>query len=247
MQKLEGLKTKFVGNEKVLGCIDTISARIEASDDSIPATDSTSELQSLEEELKNQTKLPTDPPVSIDEAPVAQPSVATPQIEEAAKLKMHEKIINFFNERIKNKISANIDTKIQNIRSKVGDDVIACLHTLKTAIVNDIIEQLRQRKNEIKDKVIENLNRVGGEIFSRLIFIAVQLSIGNRAAVIQLAKDDFVKLGDTVSHGYSVLKDRAGDSFKSLKDRIVSSSTSETNVVTPEKPSLLSRVGFRLQ
>jgi hypothetical protein len=228
-QKLEGLETKFAGNEPVLGCIKLIRGRISSvvPIEATQATDSTSELQSLEQELEHQTPLSTDS-FSIDEAPVAQQTVATPQIEKDAKLKMHEKIINFFNERIKNKISANIDTKIKNIRSEVGDDVIACLQTLKTAIVNDLAEQLRQSKNEIKDKVIEKLNSAGGEIFSRLMFIAVQLSIGNRAAVIQLAKDDLVKVGNKAFEGFNAASTRVSDRLSGIKLHSLSLSRPKT-------------------
>lgn len=219
LSKLNGLKTKFAGNVPVLSCIDTISARITESNYS---TDTTSEIQSLEQDLLKQDQLSTDTPVN-NELPVEQPKIEEaekPQIEEAAKLKMHEKIINFFNERIKNKITANIDTKIQNIRSKVGEDVIACLQTLKTAIVNDIIEQLRQRKDIIKDEVIKTLNHVGGEIFTRLMFIAVQLSFGNRMAVFNMLKDDLGKFGVRASEFASNAKDRFSNNIAAFSGHL---------------------------
>ena len=210
--KLDELKLKFAGNEPVLNCIDTIRAKISSVPpiETTQATYSTSELESLKKDLENQTPLSTDS-FSIEAAPVApvapvaQQTVASPQIE-AAKLKIHEKIVAFFNERIKNTITAKIDTKIDNLREKVGVDVIDCLKILKTAIVNDLAEQLRQRKDQIKDYVIETLNSVGSAFFGRLIFAAEQLAFGNTAAVTDMAKKDAKDTFDAVSNKASEVR-----------------------------------------
>ena len=223
--KLDELTLKFAGNEPVLNCIDTIRAKISSVPIEVTqATYSTSELESLKKDLENQTPLSTDS-FSIEAAPVApvapvaQQTEASPQIE-AAKLKIHEKIVAFFNERIKNTITAKIDTKIDNLREKVGDDVIDCLKILKTAIVNDLAEQLRQRKDQIKDYVIKTLNSVGSAIFGRLIFAAGQLAFGNRSAVTDMVKKDVEDTFSAASNKASELGSAVNSRFNNFSQSI---------------------------
>jgi len=208
VEKLKQLKIKFADKLGVSDCIETIIGRIQQVPDqqaeSIPEADSTSEDNSLANDLANDTKttqsdhvdLSTDPQLKkqLDQntqQATQNPQQATlpPTVEEAAKNSIINKMITFFNERIKNKISGKIDSMIENIRSKVGNDVIDCLKMLKAAIVEDIVSQLKNKMGSISSNILSKVSEVMGGLFQFLVWSAVQIAIGNHNAILPAARN----------------------------------------------------------
>ena len=208
VEKLKQLKIKFADKLVVSDCLDTIIERIqqvpEQQGESIPEADSTSEDNSLANDLANDTKtiqsdhvdLSTDPQLQkqLDQnkqQATQNPQQATlpPTVEEAAKHSIINKMITFFNERIKNKISGKIDSMIENIRSKVGNDVIDCLKMLKAAIVEDIVSQIKDKMGSISSNILSKVSEVMGGLFQFLVWSAVQIAIGNHNVIITAARN----------------------------------------------------------
>jgi len=203
VEKLKQLKIKFADKLGVSDCIETIIGRIQQVPDqqaeSITAADSTSEDNSLAYDLANDTKTTQSDHVDLSTDPQLQkqldqnkqqatqnPQQATlpPTVEEAAKNSIINKMITFFNERIKNKISGKIDSMIENIRSKVGNDVIDCLKMLKAAIVEDIVSQIKDKMGSISSNILSKVSEVMGGLFQFLVWSAVQIAIGNPKAIL---------------------------------------------------------------
>ena len=122
LKKLDGLADKFQDKPNVVACIKIIKARIEEKPEPAAAApaavDSSTELDSLTTELTTDTEITQADKAAVDmtsqdpaltdalnAAPVAENTQVNaslpPAVEEAAKTSIINKMITFFNERIK--------------------------------------------------------------------------------------------------------------------------------------------------
>lgn len=223
LEKLDGLAIKFESRPDVVGCINTIKARIAEEPEPVapatataPAADSSAELASLTTELTTNTNITPADKEAVDmktqdtalkalvekdhsvtsDTPVDAP--LPPAVEEAAKTSIINKMITFFNERIKSKITAKLDGMISNLRGKVGEDVIGCILTLKTAIVEDIVTQIKSNVSQISSRILSGIGRVAGGVFQFLVWSAVQMALGNYRAIVTEGGKQITQLGKEV-------------------------------------------------
>jgi hypothetical protein len=201
--KLDGIAGNFT-DKQVLDCIGKIKDRINEQPEPAAvapaAVDSSTELESLTTELTTDTEITQadkdivttqDPAlealVEKDESVTSNIPVNAslpPAVKEAAKTSIINKMITFFNERIKSKITAKLDGMISNLRGKVGEDVIPCIQTLKTAIVEDIVTQIKSNVSKISSKILSGIGGVAGGVFQFLVWSAVQMAHGNYNAIL---------------------------------------------------------------
>ena len=226
--KLDGIAGNFKDKPNVVACIEKIKARIneqpEPAAAAPAAVDSSTELESLTRELTTDTDteitqadkdivttqdtalkalVEKDHSVTSD-TPVNAP--LPPDVEKAAKTSIINKMITFFNERIKSKITAKLDGMIRNLQGKVGEDedVIACIRTLKTAIVEDIVTQIKNNVSEISSRILDKIFRVGGviasDIITFLLWSSVQIALKNYSAIPKEGFKLSAKLGKQAFH-----------------------------------------------
>jgi hypothetical protein len=254
-EKLDELATKFESKPDVVNCINTIKARIaQQSEPAAPAApaalDSSAELaSSLQTELTTDTNITASDTVDLTTDPALTQALETqqgaletqqgalnastsvesslpPAVEEAAKASIINKMIEFFNNRIKNTITAKIDSKISNLKGKVGGDVIECLGTLKTAIVEDIVTQIKSKMSQISNKilsgiggVLEGIGRGVGAVIPFLVWSAVQMARGNYGAIVTEGRKQLGKLftnvvgaaREKVSQGFAAARENIGN------------------------------------
>jgi hypothetical protein len=218
LEKIGALSRKFAekaDKQHLVDCMAKITQKIneqQAEPTSAATPDSTSEVGSLENELKTDTtmtvsdtfnltpdlqfkeQLKQNPPqLATDTLP--EQATLNPAVEEAAKRNVIKQIIDFFNNRIKNNITGKIDVMIDNIRNNVGTDVIDCLKMLKAEIVADIETQIRSKMGELSSAIFSKVNSVMGSLFQFLIWSTVQIAIGNRSAVLKEGARILSKIG----------------------------------------------------
>ena len=246
--KLNELADKFQDKPDVVNCIKIIKAKIEKVPEPVapatataPAADSSAELAFLTTELTTDTNITpaekkavvmetVDPALkaALEVAPIEKNTSVDahlPQaVEEAAKTSIINKMITFFNERIKSKITAKLDGMISNFRGKIGEDVIPCIQTLKTAIVEDIVTQIKSNVSEISSRILSKVSEVMGGLFQFLVWSAVQMARGNYKAIVIEGGNQITQLGNKVigamaEKGRGMLNNFANSKFGSFLGR----------------------------
>lgn len=265
--KLNELAIKFESRPDVVACINIIKTRIEKVPEPVaPATataqavDSSAELASLTTELTTNTNITPADKEAVDmktqdtalKALVEKDHSITsdtpvdahlPQaVEEAAKTSIINKMITFFNERIKSKITAKLDGMISNFRGKIGEDVIPCIQTLKTAIVEDIVTQIKSNVSEISSRILSGIGGVAGGVFQFLVWSAVQMALGNYKAILFEGGNQITQLGNKVigamAEKEAEVRKMASNRFNNAKERFNNMFSGNNPVAPIDTPPL---------
>lgn len=278
--KLDGIAGNFTDKPDVLDCIGKIKDRINkqpepAAAAPAPALDSSVELDSLTTELTTDTDTEIeitqadkdivtkqDPElealVEQDKSVTSNTPVDAPlpeAVAEAAKMSIINKMITFFNERIKSKITAKLDGMIRTLQDKkVGKDVIDCIGTLKIAIVEDIVTQIKNKASEISSRILDKIFSVGDKIFSVggviasdiitfLLWSSVQIALKNYSAIPKEGGKLLLKRGiqlfDAVAGRFGNLAGHVSDKAGSIMNMMRGNSENTNpvnNLVPPSDP-----------
>jgi hypothetical protein len=233
LNNLNGLAITFRSNQDVVNCINIIKARIpQQSEPAAPAAlDSSAELaSSLQTELTTDTNITASDTVDLNQDTALTDALETQQgalnasvdsplpedVKKAAKDSIINKMIEFFNNRIKNKITAKLDGMISNLRGKVGEDVIDCIRTLKTAIVEDIVTQIKSNVSQISSRILSGIGGVAGGVFQFLVWSAVQMALGNYGAILTEGGTQF---GKVVTNVVGATREKASQGAEAARDK----------------------------
>lgn len=275
LNKLNGLAITFRSNQDVVKCIDKIKSKIiqqsepaEPAEPAAPAAlDSSAKLaSSLQTELTTDTNITASDTVDLTQDTALTQALVTQQgalnastpvdsplpedVKKAAKESIINKMIEFFNNRIKTTITAKIDSTISNLKGKVGGDVIECLGTLKTAIVEDIVNQIKSNMSQISSKILSGIGGVAGGVFQFLVWSAVQMALGNYRAIVTEGGRQFGKVvtnvagaaREKVSQGVAVLGEKSRNLFNRFRDN-KQDPPPPSDTLTSQPSSFLSRFG----